>query len=464
MEPNASASTVMTAIGNKRKKKSKSKGKSKSKSVSDCSVRNRIVRLKCSVKNYDWGKRGDESGVARLYGLNRGVEIEEDKPYAEFWMGTHKNGPSYVSGLPEKVNGDEGEGKDGGDCGLSLKSWIEQNPCVLGDKVLAKFGSDLPFLSKVLSVERALSIQAHPDKKLAAVLHKKQPHIYKDENHKPEMALALTDFEALCGFISHEELKEVFKSVPEIVEVVGRSCADKVLGVNGSDGEKAKDVLHFLFSEIMTASKDVISEALSRLISRLNLKNDGIGLTEKEKLALRLETQYPADVGVMAAFLLNHIKLKPGEALYLGANEPHAYIYGECIECMATSDNVVRAGLTTKYLDVQILCSMLTYKQGFPDILQGEALDMFTTRYYPPFDEFEVDRCILPKGTETVLPSVPSPSIFLVFEGRGMMSTISSKEMIVEGDVLFTPADSEVSISTTSGLRLYRTGVNSRLL
>ncbi|KAG9130908.1 hypothetical protein Leryth_006695 [Lithospermum erythrorhizon] len=105
----------------------------------------------------------------------------------------------------------------------------------------------------------------------------------------------------------------------------------------------------------MTASKDVISEALSRLISRLNLKNDGIGLTEKEKLALRLETQYPADVGVMAAFLLNHIKLKPGEALYLGANEPHAYIYGECIECMATSDMKLWAHF--KYLDVQILCS-----------------------------------------------------------------------------------------------------------
>lgn len=86
-------------------------------------------------------------------------------------------------------------------------------------------------------------------------------------------------------------------------------------------------------------------------------------LTDKEELVLRLEKQFPGDVGVIAAFLLNYVKLNPGEALYIGANEPHAYLHGECVECMATSDNVVRAGLTPKTLDVQTLCSMLTYKQ-----------------------------------------------------------------------------------------------------
>lgn len=86
-------------------------------------------------------------------------------------------------------------------------------------------------------------------------------------------------------------------------------------------------------------------------------------LTDKEQLVLRLEKQYPADIGVIAAFFLNYVKLNPGEALVLGANEPHAYLSGECVECMATSDNVVRAGLTPKHRDVQTLCSMLTYKQ-----------------------------------------------------------------------------------------------------
>lgn len=86
-------------------------------------------------------------------------------------------------------------------------------------------------------------------------------------------------------------------------------------------------------------------------------------LTSKEELVLKLEKQYPNDVGVLAALLLNLVKLEPGDGLYIAANEPHAYLNGECIECMAASDNVVRAGLTPKYIDVKTLCSMLTYKQ-----------------------------------------------------------------------------------------------------
>lgn len=92
-------------------------------------------------------------------------------------------------------------------------------------------------------------------------------------------------------------------------------------------------------------------------------------LTEKEQLILQLEKQYPADVGVLAAYLLNYVKLNPGEALYLGSNEPHAYLYGESVECMANSDNVIRAGLTPKQRDVKILCSMLTYKQVLSDTI-----------------------------------------------------------------------------------------------
>lgn len=95
-------------------------------------------------------------------------------------------------------------------------------------------------------------------------------------------------------------------------------------------------------------------------------------LSSKEELALLLERQYPDDVGVFASFFLNYIKLVPGEAVYLAANVPHAYISGECIECMATSDNVVRAGLTPKFRDTETLCSMLTYEQvRHPNLLSS---------------------------------------------------------------------------------------------
>ncbi|KAL0287872.1 UNVERIFIED_CONTAM: Mannose-6-phosphate isomerase 1 [Sesamum angustifolium] len=157
-----------------------------------------ILKLKCSVKRYQWGKVGKDSRVGRLYANNSKEEIRGDEPYAEFWMGTHESGPSYAV-VPVEENGglpngglQRANGPKRNYCDLmSLKDWIRRNPHVLGDKVLQKWGPDLPFLFKVLSVAKVLSIQAHPDKDLAAILHKREPGVYKDDNHKPEMALAL---------------------------------------------------------------------------------------------------------------------------------------------------------------------------------------------------------------------------------------------------------------------------------
>ncbi|KAG6385897.1 hypothetical protein SASPL_154780 [Salvia splendens] len=427
-----------------------------------------IVRLRCSVKRYEWGKVGEESGVARLYASNSGEEIDGDEPFAEFWMGTHDSGPSTV--VPNRQIRTAGVEMEGGfkrdhSNLVTLKDWIQQNPVVLGDKVFQKWGPNLPFLFKVLSVSKALSIQAHPDKSLAAILHKQQPQVYKDDNHKPEMALALTEFEALCGFVGLEEIKSVLQNVPEITEVVGTASANQVLRISKEDGEKKrKDVLRSLFTKLMSASKAVISDAVFKLINRLNIKRKVRGLTEKEELVLRLEKQYPGDVGVIASFLFNYVKLKIGEALYLGANEPHAYLYGECVECMATSDNVVRAGLTPKKLDVQTLCSILTYKQGFPEILRGVPSNPYTLKYLPPFDEFEVDQCILPQGASTVFPAIPGPSVFVVVKGKGTMRQAFLEELVGEGDVLFTPANAQISVRTTSGLSLCRAGISSRFL
>ncbi|KAJ0651663.1 putative mannose-6-phosphate isomerase [Helianthus annuus] len=317
----------------------------------------------------------------------------------------------------------------------------------------------------VLSVGRSLSIQAHPDKDLAGLLHKLQPNTYKDSNHKPEMALALTDFEALCGFISSEELDVVLESVPEIKEVVGNECVDQILTVNQHNGEvKEARVLRSIFTKLMSVNHEVISKALSGLINRLSIENKIRQLTSKEELVLKLEKQYPNDVGVLAALLLNHVKLEPSDALYIAANEPHAYLKGECIECMAASDNVVRAGLTPKYIDVKVLCSMLTYKQGLPEILKGVPLNQYVRRYTPPFEEFEVDQCVLDQGASVVFPALPGPSVFVVISGEGSMLTSSCEESVSEGAALFAPAGTEVRVSTDSELRFYRAGVNNKVL
>ncbi|XP_015883964.3 mannose-6-phosphate isomerase 2 [Ziziphus jujuba] len=417
------------------------------------------LRLRCSVQNYDWGVLGNHSHVATLSALNSGSAIDSDKPYAEIWIGTHESGPSFVDCC--SLSGDELDSEM-----VTLKDWISEDLSVLGDKVADKWGGDLPFLFKVLAIGKAVSIQVHPDKDFARVLHKLQPSVYKDDNHKPEMALALTEFEALCGFISVKELKDILGSVPEIVEFVGITEAEQILHIIEQDENgKVKEVLESIFNKLMLLDKDTITEMIYKIKRRLNTEKKKRQLTVKEHVVLRLESQYPADVGIIAAFFLNYVKLNGGEALFVGPNEPHAYLSGECIECMATSDNVVRAGLTPKHRDVRTLLSMLKYRQGFPEILRGVPLNQYTKKYLPPCDEFEVDRCLLPQAASAVFPSVPGPSLFLFISGKGKFDTGSSEDAIVEGgEILFVPASMKVSITAESTeLHLYRAGVNSRL-
>ncbi|KAG0536771.1 hypothetical protein BDA96_03G092100 [Sorghum bicolor] len=376
----------------------------------------RLLRLRCAVQHYEWGQHGAASLVARLADQNP----DPARPYAELWMGTHPSGPSTLLGD-----------------GALLRDWLARNPDALGPAVAARWGGDLPFLFKVLSVAKALSIQAHPDKKLAEVLHALRPSTYKDDNHKPEMAIAFTEFRALCGFAPIEELKDVLRTVPEIEGLIGHEDTGKLMNMKEYDGvSEVKSSLRSAFAKLMTASKDMVSEAVAKLISRLNTDSKIRNLTDKEQLVLSLERQYQDDVGVLAALFFNYVKLSPGEALYIGPNEPHAYLSGECIEIMATSDNVVRAGLTPKYRDVQTLCSMLTYKQAFPEILRGVPVQPHVRRYTPPFNEFEVDCCLVPPGGEKAK----------------------------EGDVFFVPAYTEVKISACGpeSVLLYRAGVNSR--
>lgn len=134
-----------------------------------------MLRLQCEVKQYDWGKMGSESVVAQLAACGDGkLEVDPVAPYAELWMGAHVSGPSLTSVTNE-----------------SLSAWLSRHPRALGKEVCLQHGVNLPFLFKVLSVRKSLSIQSHPDKSLAEQLHAERPSIYKDPNHKPEIALAV---------------------------------------------------------------------------------------------------------------------------------------------------------------------------------------------------------------------------------------------------------------------------------
>lgn len=361
------------------------------------------MMLYCFVQNYHWGKKGKNSEVANLAVGNRtDFKIEDGTPYAELWMGAHPSGPSIIM-----------------ESGLVLNDWINKNLHVLGSDVRGKFGQ-LPFLFKVLSVNTALSIQAHPSKNHAELLHKEKPDIYKDPNHKPEMAIALTPFEALCGFRPLNEIKKFLQAIPELRSLIGESLVADFLSC---DEFTYLQPLRACFHALMSARDEAVATALKTLITSATKADRVLRKSMKADLVERLYAQYPDDVGVLCIYFFNHVVLKPGEVIYLPANEPHAYISGDCVECMACSDNVVRAGLTPKMKDIETLCEMLSYRCEPPSskLFQGLSEDEFTVIYKPPVPDFAVAKIYIPRETTYYFIPRISASICIVISGKARL-------------------------------------------
>ncbi|CAK9816653.1 Mannose-6-phosphate isomerase [Anthophora plagiata] len=390
------------------------------------------MELKCKIQTYDWGKHGIDSTVATLMkSANPNFVLDEKKPYAELWMGTHPNGPSYMKEL-----------------NMTLEEYIKQNNEVLGNSVQKIFGSHLPFLFKVLSVNKALSIQAHPNKKKAKELHQQYPTIYKDANHKPELAIALTPFEALCGFRPVREIKEFLKVLPELRAVIGE---DKVLKFMTTDEAGITKALKTCFHSLLTCDPGLVALQLRKLLDRLSNLDESLRQTLHASLLERLYSDYPGDVGCFGIYFFNFITMQPGEAIYLGPNEPHAYLSGDCVECMACSDNVIRAGLTPKLKDVASLVEILTYTcepisaKRFQPSREDECTEVFR----PPVSDFAVAKITIPLGrfSYNIIPR-STASILIIINGKG---EISSSKILYRGSVIFIPANEKVGIKVLCG-------------
>ena len=182
-------------------------------------------------------------------------------------MGTHSRGPSKIA-YPEELTGQ------------MLADWLKANQWALGDAISAEYGGDLPYLFKVLSINKALSIQAHPTKSHAQILHKTAPELYRDPNHKPELAVAISQFEGFCGFRPFDEIKGFVSTVPELRELVGTQACDRIGGMSVSTStEEQKSVLKEVFTALMGSQENVVKESLGRLVSRLQEgKNGKFGL------------------------------------------------------------------------------------------------------------------------------------------------------------------------------------------
>eukprot|EP01132_Coremiostelium_polycephalum_P005247 gene5247-6530_t len=392
---------------------------------------NKIVPLLCVSQNYAWGNLGKTSTVAQL--LPSCTEVKETTPYAELWMGSHPSGPSKVLIDTDKE--------------VTLSEYIEMNghSNILGQKSIDRFGKDFPFLFKVLSIRTALSIQSHPDSSLAQILHQKFPSIYKDPYHKPEIAIAITPFEALCGFRPLDEIIRFIKDVPELKSSLPENLTNN----------NCKEYLKQIVTSLLKQDQEIISKNLENLYQRLS---SSPSKNELDRLVIKLYEQYPKDVGVFFAYILNYMVLNPGDALFLAAGEPHAYISGDCVECMAPSDNVVRAGLTPKFKDVDTLADMLTYSTGIPPLVKPlVSSDGSHFVYQPPVDEFQVELYTLKQTNQTTtVKSCQSPSIVLVLCGEVSIKnqTIQQddKKLVNQerGTILFVPANTEYTITSNS--------------
>lgn len=418
----------------------------------------KVFTLKCTVMNNAWGRVGTESEVALLrQGGDETFELQHDMTYAELWMGTHPRGPSILSSSDF--------------AGTSLTDWIKDHPECLGKKVRAKFNDKLPFLFKILSINKTLSLQAHPNKSHAEQLNATQPDKYVDDNHKPEMALALTPFEGMNGFKPVSEIVRLLQGIPEFKAAVGEEHCKDLFAVCKTDpkgsSDAAKAALKKCFTAFMNRDEDLVKEEIRKLEKRFQKLADlGQDITDYDgDIFLRLCREYPLDTGCFASYFFNVLVLKPGEAMFLGPNEPHAYMSGNCVECMSCSDNVVRAGLTPKYKDVPTLCEMLTYITNTPEErifeVAMDPTDPAVTIYDPPIPDFAIAKIELPPETkEYTIAAYDSGSIIIVIKGAASASSPSIPQplSLVRGSIFFVAADEPVHLKLDSneGLLAFR--------
>jgi mannose-6-phosphate isomerase len=327
----------------------------------------RIRRLRNPIREYAWGSH---TALAELTGRPSPTE----RPEAELWIGAHPKAAS-------EVRTEEGW--------VPLPDWIRRDPeAVLGGEVLRRFGPVLPFLFKALAAERSLSVQTHPDaerarmgfeRENAAGLDRDDPRrSYPDPNPKPELICALAPFQALCGFRRASEIAEGLATLAVPALEAPLAALRKAPGREGLVG-----LLRGLFLRP--------EDDRGRLSSQLAEAAAGAeGDRPEHAWVVELARQHPGDLGVLAPLLLNLVDLHPGQALYLPAGEIHAHLRGVGVEIMGSSDNVLRAALTEKPVDVPELLEALSYRQGPPPVLRPRSTGTGVRVYDTPAREFEL--------------------------------------------------------------------------
>ncbi|HYH25936.1 MAG TPA: mannose-6-phosphate isomerase, class I [Blastococcus sp.] len=387
-------------------------------------------QLSNGVRFYPWGSR---TVIPDLLGQ----PVPADRPHAELWVGAHPDEPSVLSD------------------GRVLHQAIADDPAaLLGSPVVERFGARLPFLMKVLAADTPLSLQAHPTNEQAAagfaaeeaagIPHDDPTRTFKDPFHKPELLLALTTFEALCGFRPVEESLHCLAKlqVPELKPTIAalargglRAAIPQLLALSG---------------ERRTELVSAVSTAAARFVAAHDPE-----FINTYRWAATLAETYPGDPGVVISLMCNHLRLAPGEAVFLPAGNLHAYLSGAGVEVMASSDNVLRGGLTNKHVDLAALIEVLDFTDGRVPVIHP-VLGPGGLRYPVPVSDFDLTRCQLDEQSGTL--TTRGPQLLLCTEGTAVLASADGEVTLNKGCSAFVPAGAPVSARGPAVL--YRTTTN----
>jgi len=395
----------------------------------------RLSPLENTIQHYAWGSR---TALAEL----QGRPAPTAQPEAELWMGAHPLAPSRV----RTARGP-----------LTLDALIRSDPeGLLGSRVEARFAGDLPFLLKVLAVERPLSLQAHPTRQQAEAGFAREETLgipgdapqrsYRDRHHKPEMVCALTPFRGLVGFRPATDVLCDFEALAPtgLAAEIGLLRAEP-----GPEGWRRA------FQSLLAAPRPRMAQALREACGRAPT-----GPPRFDWLR-RLAAFHPDDPGALAPLYLHLVQLAPGEAVFLAARELHCYLEGVAVEIMASSDNVLRGGLTPKHVDAAELLRVLRFEPATPRLLRPGARGKAVLAYPVRAEEFALDAVLLRAGSPLALRS-DGPEILLCVEGSASVRDAGSENLVALGRGGSVLAPARVTDYTLEGEgRLFRARVPS---
>ena len=366
------------------------------------------------VQPYAWGSR---TFIPALLGTE-----PTEEPQAELWLGAHPSAPAQLDGRP-------------------IDELIAEDPAgVLGAASVKEFGPRLSFLLKVLAADEPLSLQAHPSREQAeagfareeeaGVAADAKDRLFKDDWPKPELLCALVESEALCGF---REPSRTYALVKQLGGERTLALMAPLEDESRSGGERIKQVFTTIMrlddaesyaDEVLDRAKSVEAEDhLAQLVDTVRLLTDS----------------YPGDPGILAAILMNRVRLQPGDAIFLDAGNLHAYLHGAGIEIMANSDNVLRGGLTSKHVDVDELAAVLDFNPITGDTISPEPVSDGVVRYPSPATEFALWR-IAPSGSAVEVPATESGRALIVVDGSVTLSSRGSDLTLGQGQSAFLEA------------------------